>query len=255
MVLTSPIRAVVFDLGGTLEDVRYDDAIRAAGAADLLRFMVGRSIDPGLSAPELQNAVLAGMRAYSQWKERSGLELPPEQVWTKYVLADCGLPEETVAAAAEDLTFLYETRFHTRTVRPGAAAVLAALATQGYRLAVISNIISRQLVPMKLAEYGLAPFFDAVMTSATFGWRKPDPRIFAATAQKLGLAPAACAYVGDTVSRDVIGAHRAGYGLAILIRSFLTDELDRETDTDLPDLVIQDLMEVVAAVHPSAALR
>ena len=62
------------------------------------------------------------------------------------------------------------------------------------------------------------------------------------------LPPQACAYVGDTVSRDVIGARRAGYGLAIQIKSFLTDRSDSGTDRVPPDAVIQDLREVLDLV-------
>lgn len=62
------------------------------------------------------------------------------------------------------------------------------------------------------------------------------------------LSPAACAYVGDTVSRDVIGARRTGYGLAIQIRSFLTDKADRGTGNVPPDAVIEDLRQIVDLV-------
>ncbi len=61
----------------------------------------------------------------------------------------------------------------------------------------------------------------------------------------MGLAPAECAYVGDTISRDVRGARRAGYGLAIQIRSFLTLQSDTAAETELPDAVITDLTQVL----------
>jgi len=54
--------------------------------------------------------------------------------------------------------------------------------------------------------------------------------------------------VGETVSRDVIGARRARYGLVIQIRSFLTDKADQVTDVRSPDAVIYDLMQVVGLV-------
>ena len=64
----------------------------------------------------------------------------------------------------------------------------------------------------------------------------------------MNLSPAECAYVGDTISRDVSGARRSGYGLAIQIKSFLTDKADKETDIEAPDAVIHDLIEVVGLV-------
>ena len=70
----------------------------------------------------------------------------------------------------------------------------------------------------------------------------------------MNLLPVACAYVGDTVSRDVIGARRAGYGSVIQIKSFLTDKADRGTGNVLPDAVIHDLMQVVNLVTPNTEI-
>ncbi len=243
-----PIQAVVFDLGGTLENLYYDDATRTEATCGLKRLLAAMGLAPDLSLPELQATVLSGMKAYTSWREISEVELSPGQVWTEYIFPDHGLPRDRLLEAAEDLTFFYETHFYIRTLRPEAPVALEALRERGLRLSVISNIISRRMVQVKLAEYGIAHFFDPVVTSSNFGWRKPNPHIFLETARLLGLLPIECAYVGDTVSRDVSGARRAGYGLVILIKSFLTDKLDRETDTEPPDHVIHDLMEVVAAL-------
>jgi putative hydrolase of the HAD superfamily len=153
-------------------------------------------------------------------------------------------------AAADDISFFYETHFYARSLRPEAPAALEALRKRAFHLAIISNTLSRRLVPCKLAEYGLAHYFDPVVTSASLGWRKPNARIFEEAARLMQLPPAACAYVGDTVSRDVIGARRAAYGLVLQIQSFLTDKADRNTDSVPPDAVIRDLREVVDLITP-----
>ena len=244
------IRAVAFDLGGTLEDLYYDDAIQMEATRGLHELLAERGLDPGLPLPELQSTVLTGMKAYQNWREKSEIELPSEKVWTEYIFPHHNLPKDKLMAAAEDMTFFYDTHFHIRTMRPEAPAALEALHAKGLRLAVISNIISRRTAQVKLEEYGIAHFFDPIMTSSNFGWRKPNPRIFEEAVRWMGLPPAACAYVGDTISRDVMGARRAGYGLAIQIKSFLTDIADEGTPADAgrPDAVIHDLMQVVALV-------
>ncbi len=86
------------------------------------------------------------------------------------------------------------------------------------------------------------------MTSSNFGWRKPNERIFLETARLLDVAPAECVYVGDTISRDISGARRAGYGLAIQIESFLTAKADKATDVAQPDAVVRNLMDIVDLV-------
>jgi putative hydrolase of the HAD superfamily len=246
----NPIRAVVFDMGGTLEDLTYDDAIRQEATRGLRELLIERGLDPGLDLPDLQAAVLSGMRAYQAWREKSEIELPPERVWTEYVFPDRGLSRERLVAAAEDVTFFYEAHFQARRLRREAPTVLDALHKKGFRLAIISNVISRQLVQSKLAEYGIARYFDPVVTSSDFGRRKPNARIFEEAARLMQLPPEACAYVGDTVSRDVIGARRAGYGLVVQVESFLTAKADSGTDRVPPDAVIEDLREVVDLITP-----
>jgi putative hydrolase of the HAD superfamily len=252
-----PIQAVVFDMGGTLEELYYDDASRLEATRGLRDLLRGLGLDPGLSVPELKETVLQGMGAYQAWREVTEIELPPERVWMEYVLPDHGLPRERLAAAGEEIASFYETHYHVRSLRPEAPAAVEALYREGFRLAIISNIVSRRMVPCKLEEYGLGGTFDPVVTSSEFGRRKPNAQIFLEAARLMQLPPAACAYVGDTISRDVIGARRAGYGLAIQIRSFLTDKVDREPGTGpedlrtmVPDAVIFDLMQVIPIVCP-----
>jgi putative hydrolase of the HAD superfamily len=252
------IRAVSFDMGGTLEDVRFDDDSRREAASGLHALLVERDLDPGMSSHELQAAISTGMKAYQVWRERTELELPPERIWSQYILDGTAGKrprgwERRLAAAAEEIAFFFEDRFFSRCMRPEAPAALAALRERGLRLAVISNITSRRIVPQRLAGYGLDRFFEAVITSADFGRRKPNAGIFLETARRMALPPETCAYVGDTVSRDVIGARRAGYGLAIQIKSFLTESADRGTAGVQPDAVIRDLIEVVGLVTPVEA--
>jgi len=244
----NPIQAILFDMGGTLEDLYNDAAIRQEATRGMRELLHERGVDPGLSLPDLQAAVLSGMEAYQVWREKHEIELPPERVWSEYIFPNHGLSPERLMAAAEDVTFFYETHYQVRSLRPEALAALEALQKKGHRLAIISNIISRGLVPRRLVEYGIAHYFDPVVTSSNLGWRKPNVRIFDEAARLMQLPPEACAYVGDTVSRDVIGARRAGYRLAIQIKSFLTDKADLGVDSVPPDAVITDLRQVVDVV-------
>jgi putative hydrolase of the HAD superfamily len=246
----NPIRAVVFDMGGTLEDLHYDEAIRQEATRDLREFLHRLELDPGLRLPDLRAAVFSGMEAYQAWRKQSEVELPPERVWTEYIFANHDLSKERLVAAADELALFYETHYYARSLRPEAPAVLEALHNRGFRLAIISNTLSRRLVPSRLADYGIAHYFDPVVTSASLGCRKPNARIFGEAARLMQLPPEACAYVGDTVSRDVTGARRAGYGLVVQIKSFLTDKADSGTGSVAPDAVVGDLSQIIELVDP-----
>lgn len=247
----TPIRAVIFDMGGTLEQVYYDDDYRLKATTAFQALLIQRAIDPGLSVPELYAVLKAGIRRYQNWREMTELELPPERLWSEYVFADLDLPRDRLAACGEELALYWDTHFSKRGLRPEAPAMLGALHARGFQLGVISNIMSREAVPLSLADYGIGQYFGAVLASAVFGWRKPNPRIFLEAARLLNVLPAQCAYVGDTVSRDVIGTRRAGYGLAIQIKSFLTKQSDLDSHDEIPDAIVENLMQVVDLVDHS----
>lgn len=242
------IRAVVFDLGGTLEYVYHDDASLKRAVGGLSEMLRGAGLTPGLSLNDLETAVVTGLRAYRTFREATLRELTPEQVWTEYILPDGGAPRERLAAIADDLALLFENTFLVRSMRPEVPEVLEALRGKGLQLAVISNVLSRRQVQLNLSAYSIDHFFNPVVTSSAMGIRKPHPGLFHEAAWVMDVLPAACAYVGDTISRDVAGARRARYGLAIQIRSPLTDDADRGDESERPDAVITNLREIIPLV-------
>jgi putative hydrolase of the HAD superfamily len=242
------IRAVVFDMGGTLEDLYYDDDIRLRATPGIQAILACHGLDARLEVARLYDIINCGLKAYQDWRETSEVELPSARVWSEYVFRDRGLPADRLSEISEKLAFFYDTNFYVRTLRPEVPDTLARLKSAGYRLGVISNVVSLGQVPRNLRAYGLDHFFEVVVTSSSFGYRKPSPRIFWEATRQLDLPPAACAYVGDTLSRDVAGARRAGYGLSIQIKSFLTSKSDRESDVETPDAVVRSLSEVVDVV-------
>ena len=249
------IRAVMFDLGGTLETVYYDDDLRLKATPGFRDILVKYDMDPGLENTDLYAVLKSGMEKYRVWREANEYEIPPERIWSEFVFTDCALPREKLAAIGEELAFYWDTHFSKRTLVPEVPAMLNALQAQGIRLGVISNITSRGMVPYNLTQDGIASYFDIVLASSVFGWRKPNPRIFYQAAQLLNVLPAECAYVGDTVSRDVIGAHRAGYAMAIQIKSFLTQKVDQVPSPEQPDAIIENLMQVVDLVRSYPSLK
>jgi putative hydrolase of the HAD superfamily len=76
------------------------------------------------------------------------------------------------------------------------------------RMGVVSN--ANGTVRAKLARIGLAEYFELIIDSQEVGIEKPDPRIFALALERMGVAPAQAAYVGDLYHVDVVGAAAAG---------------------------------------------
>lgn len=90
-------------------------------------------------------------------------------------------------------------------VFPDTLPALDALASSGYRLAVVTNGVEA-LQHAKLQALELTPYFHTVVCADTTGAGKPDPRIFHTAAQRMGVNPAGCWHVGDQVQADGVGA-------------------------------------------------
>lgn len=62
----------------------------------------------------------------------------------------------------------------------------------------------------KLAAVGLTDTVPLLVTLDTFGFGKPDPRVFHEAVRRLGVAPGEVLYVGDEPVIDARGAAAAG---------------------------------------------
>ena len=85
------------------------------------------------------------------------------------------------------------------------------------------------------------------MSSST-GIRKPDPRIFEIALKEMGVSAAETGYVGDTISRDVLGARNAHLGLAVRINNPSIAHRDaafRGSGAPEGDFVIEERMAVI----------
>ena len=97
---------------------------------------------------------------------------------------------------------------------------------------MISNHPSHTMVENSLKTYDLFTYFDAVVTSAEFGKRKPDTEIFHYTLEKMGLAENnECMVCGDEYA-DIVGGDRAGMQ-TILCERIYKFPFEREIDNDL----------------------
>ncbi len=78
-----------------------------------------------------------------------------------------------------------------------------------YKLGVITNghsVGQRQ----KMDKIGITPYFDAILVSGDFAYRKPDVRLFQEACQQVGVLPKEAVFVGDMFHRDIVGAIEAG---------------------------------------------
>lgn len=125
--------------------------------------------------------------------------------------------------------------------RPAIDALLAASPTLA--LGVVTNG-EAEFQRAKLVAVGLErPLQAAIVASSEIGVAKPDPAIFHAACDRLGLDRTAVAYVGDRLETDALGAAHAG-----LLGVWL-DRRKSGTVADLPTISSLRELEALLGLH------
>ena len=191
------MRAVVFDFGGVLWDMRWDVARDLDQAHGLPR----SSVFETLYRCEAWHAVERGKGDRDAWRQdahraleaRAGRSLPPlHDEWHK---------AQVPITANLDLV---------RALRPA------------YKISILSNadVSLRQRLQH---EIGIHHLFDDIVCSAEVGMAKPDLAVFELACRRLGLPPADCLFVDD-YEVNVKAAQDAGMA-AVLFRVDKGDDL------------------------------
>ncbi len=214
------IRAIFFDLGGTLLKMRRDKVIQT-----VLR-------DEGISVTEDRihkayhivepiwlkgygSRVLKGAEADAAFEKLDALVLREAKVAQN-------------KKRSMELALLIRRRWAEvdKITKPELYAeslpLLRKLKSDGFRLGLISNAPAD--TKSTVLELGLDEYLDPLVISGIVGYAKPSPKIFQYAMKLASVSPAESMHVGDLYDADVVGARNAGM-LAVL--------LDR--DNHLPD--------------------
>ncbi len=103
---------------------------------------------------------------------------------------------------------------HCLVPRAGAVETLRELRARGHLVGLIT--VCSEDVEMLWPESAFAGLFDAEVFSSRIGLSKPDPRIYLACCEALGVEPQEAVFVGDGANDELDGARRVGMD-AILI--------------------------------------
>lgn len=245
------IRAVLFDVGGTLHQVCHDQETADSFSQRLLDILAGHGIALPTDAASLLPLLHENAEAYKHWSEETRVELPSPRIWSEFYLKDFQIAEELLAPIAEELSWMYDATRVKNVPRPHMRETIEALHEMGMVQGIISNMISTSFVPRLVEDYGIAKYMSCLVISAAAGIRKPDPAIFGLAASQCGVPCSEMAYVGDTLSRDVLGCQNAGVALSIQIRNPSIAHRDTAfAGTGLaPDVLIDDLAEIPGIIR------
>ncbi len=232
------IDAIFIDLGNTLRMLTKDDQ-HQSNAREKIAVLVGSPADPD----GLCQLIDERYKVYRKWAFETRIEATEAELWTKWLLPD--YPKQRIAPIATELTFQFRQTMGKRIVQPDARLVLTELDRRGYKLGIISNVITSKEIPDWLEADDFARFFQSVVLSSVFRHRKPDPEIYWEAARKIGVSPDRCVYVGDNPARDVVGTRKAGFGMVIILMDRQQMEKDPPSGENAPDVIIHEFKQLL----------
>jgi putative hydrolase of the HAD superfamily len=205
-VETLGIRAVFFDLGGTLLVMRRDRIFRKVLSEE------GRDID-------LERIHTAYLNAEPQWLSfYCSRVLTAQQTVEAYRDLDQKVFSALFLGEGEAEALRISRLIRDRwpeleseiplTLYPDAKPTLVKLSVEGYSLGLISN------APADTSDVvetlGISKYLDTVVISGAVGYTKPHPEIFRIALRDTGVSPGEAVHIGDVYEADVVGAQNAG---------------------------------------------
>ena len=238
-------RTVVFDLYGTLADIRTDEedpAVWEAFSRKMTDF--GAVREAAAWKEEYARTCRLQERAMEEELQRAGIPGPPEidllSVWRE-MAAGCGVRLTTDAVQSVSECFRKASMRRLR-LYDGAAEVLAALRSRGIRLVLLTNA-QESFTRQELKTLGIDGAFDELFLSSACGVRKPSPAFFAKV-WEAGGDPRKTLMVGNDDECDCRGA--AAVGMDSL---WLCTEQSPKRVKSLPEgcRQVKDLREILGA--------
>jgi putative hydrolase of the HAD superfamily len=192
---TTHVRAVTFDVGGTL--IQPWPSVGHIYAEEAFRH----------GCPNLHPEVLN--RQFTQaWQKLDNFRYTRPE-WAALVDGVfAGLTDFRPSRTFFSALYARFARADAWRIYPDVLPALKQLQARGLRLGVISNW-DRRLRPL-LRALNLYGCFDAIIVSCDHGIQKPAPEIFRQAARKLGVQPVELLHVGDSPALDAQGARAAG---------------------------------------------
>jgi len=198
------IKAIFFDLYGTLIDIRTDEQDPWVYAI-LSRYLQYHLVQ--VRAEELKEVYFGEI----EQQFRKSREVYPEVdvykifsiIMNKY--GNRWYPKNVIVDSAM--------LFRSLTIRqfglfPHLFEILTEVEAQ-YKIAIISDAQWVFAEP-EVEILGLDRFFQHKILSSHYGYKKPDVRLFQTAMKKLRVKPDESLYIGDNLRKDLVGAKKAG---------------------------------------------
>lgn len=192
------VDCVLFDLYGTLLDIRVDEDSAAlwAGLTTALKTW-GAIVGPGEVRSRFQSIL-------KEEGERGREGFIMELVFRR-LLGSLGAGEDVGRVGR----LFRQLSLKELTLRPYVVPLLEALHRSGSKTGIVSNT-EAVLTRFDLDRFPILLTVGAIVLSSEIGVRKPDPQMFQLALERLHAKPASAVLVGNDWAEDIAGARRMG---------------------------------------------
>lgn len=206
-------RNYIFDLYGTLVDIRTDEKDRKLW--EHMSLFYGY-YGAHYTAEELQQTYLALVNGkeralkqeYSvQYAHEAYPEIPIEEVFEELYLAKGVKPDSALTIHTGQMFRAYSTKYIR--LYDYAKELLLALREEGRGVYLLSNA-QRIFTEYELYYLGIHDIFDGILISSDYGCKKPDERFFRILLERYGLLPEESLMIGNDMDTDIAGAKQTG---------------------------------------------
>jgi putative hydrolase of the HAD superfamily len=236
------IRAIAFDVNGTLVEIvteeGMDQIFRSAG-----HFLTYQGID--LRRYEVRDLYFQILKEQQKASAETYPEFDAVAIWRKIVqdhMTDYtrSLPAEKLAQMPLFLAEMSRGISRRRLCLYPYVREALDILRERFPLALVTDAQSAYACG-ELHKVGLLDYFDPIIISGDFGYRKPDKRLFQLALDGMGIAAEHTLYIGNDMYRDIYGAREAGMKTVM----FDSNQGTKEHLGIIPDYTITDYRELV----------
>jgi putative hydrolase of the HAD superfamily len=236
------VNAIAFDVNGTLVHIRTDEH-REDIFRSIAHFLTYQGID--MRRHQVRDEYFGRLKRQQRESAQRYPEFDAVGIWCS-IIEDFGsnytraLPPERLAQLSLTLAEIYRGVSREKLkLYPHVRKMLEQL-RQRFAMAIVTDA-QTAYARGELHKVGLADYFDPIIVSGDYGFRKPDPRLFEYALQGLGVPAAQTVYVGNDMFRDIYGARQVGMRTIM----FDSDQGAKHYEDCEPDYRITDYRELL----------
>lgn len=240
------IRALLFDVNGTLIDIETNEGLEEIYRA-IGHFLMYQGIS--LHRWEVRDLYFQLMQQQRAESAETFAEWNAVEVWRELLRNKASDYTRSLPSEKLEQLPLFLAELHRGIARkrlclyPQVQETLDQLCSF-YHMAVVTDAQSAYAVP-ELRAVGLLKYFNPIIVSGDYGYRKPDPRLFQKALEALHARPEQAIFIGNDLYHDISGAQQVGMK-AIFVSN---NQNDTSSQTISPDYTISCFDELPRAVN------